>query len=81
MQVIILVGSCLADCLWKEKGITVGEGEAIGFNKKMKKVKVCKDGKIKVKKEKLVKFTLACNGKLILLRLTCKRICLAVTVP
>ena len=41
----------------------MGEGEAVGFKKSKGKVKVCVDGKIKVKNEKLVDFTLACNGK------------------
>ena len=62
IQVLMLARSSLSDCLWKQKGLTVGEGEAIGFKKKSGKVKICQDGKIKVKKEKLVKFTIACNG-------------------
>ena len=40
----------------------VGEGEAIGFKKKTGKLKICQEGKIKLKKEKLVKFLFACNG-------------------
>ena len=42
--------------------LSVGEGEAIGFKKKTGKLKICQEGKIKVKKEKLVKFLIACNG-------------------
>ena len=62
VQVLLVARSSLSDCLWKQKGLTVGEGEAIGFKKKTGKVKICQDGKIKVKTEKLVKFTIACNG-------------------
>ena len=60
--------SCLADCKWKQKGkeITVKEGEAVGFIKKLKLIKICdKSGKLKYKKEKDVPrgYKIACNGK------------------
>ena len=58
----MLYEESLADCLWKKRGVMVKEGEAVGFKKKKGKVKVCVDGKIKVKNEKLVEFSLACNG-------------------
>merc|ERR1711892_1113786 len=60
--VLLFVENCVPECLWKQTGLTVGEGEAVGFNKKRGKVKICDGGKIKVKNEKLVQFTLACNG-------------------
>ena len=53
----------MSECFWKKKGLMVEEGEAVGFKKKKGKVKICNDGKIKVKNEKLVEFTLACNGE------------------
>ena len=60
---LVSLDLCLADCEWKEKEITVSEGEAVRFLKKFKKVKICEDGKLKYKKIKDVDFTLACNGK------------------
>ena len=66
---VILVGSCCADCEWKQKGITVNEGEVVGFipQKKFtpKKVKICeKNGKLKYKPEEDVApgYKIACNG-------------------
>merc|ERR1711892_913880 len=60
--VLLFVENCVPECLWKQTGLTVREGEAVGFNKERGKVKICDGGKIKVKNEKLVQFTLACNG-------------------
>ena len=52
----------MGECEWKDKGITVAEGEAVRFLKKFKKVKVCKGGKLKYKKIANTKFSLACGG-------------------
>ena len=54
---VVLVGSCSADCKWNQKGITVKEGDVVGFRPKTKftpkKVKICqKSGKLKYKPEK-----------------------------
>ena len=62
---VMLVGTCSADCEWKEKGVTVKEGEVVGFVKVPKKVKICeKNGKLKYKREKDVApgYKIACNG-------------------
>merc|ERR1712179_352433 len=58
----VLVCCVSADCDWKEKDITVREGEAVRFLKKFKKVKLCLDGKLQYKPIKDVEFTVACNG-------------------
>ena len=74
---VTFLASVAAECEWKEKEITVQEGEAvrflllllllmmivtIRFLKKFKKVKLCLDGKLQYKPIKDVEFTLACNG-------------------
>ena len=65
----MLVVSCSADCEWKQKGITVKEGEVVGFIPKKKftpkKVKICeKNGKLKYKPEEDVApgYKIACSG-------------------
>ena len=60
---LLALSLCLADCEWKEKEITVKEGEAVRFLKKFKKVKICEDGKLKYKKIADTTYTLACNGE------------------
>merc|ERR1719273_1712756 len=59
---VMFLALAAADCDWKEKDITVQEGEAVRFLKKFKKVKLCLDGKLKYKPIKDVEFTIACNG-------------------
>ena len=73
---VTFLASVAAECEWKEKEITVQEGEAVRFLlllllmmivtnrflKKFKKVKLCLDGKLQYKPIKDVEFTLACNG-------------------
>ena len=60
----VLVGTCSADCKWREKGITVKEGEVVGFVRVPKKVKICKKNVLKYKLEKDVApgYKIACNG-------------------
>ena len=60
----MLVGTCSADCKWREKGITVKEGEVVGFSRVSKKVKICEKNVLKYKLEKDVApgFKMACNG-------------------
>ena len=63
---VVVSGQCLADCEWKKKGITVGEGEVVGFIVPKKKVGICENGRITYKLEKEVKkgYKLACNGEM-----------------
>merc|ERR1712055_536405 len=58
----LVVCLCLTDCDWKEKDITVKEGEAVRFLKKYKKVKICLDGKLQYKRIADVEFSFACSG-------------------
>ena len=60
---VLLVPLCLSDCEWKEKELTVKEGEAVRFLKKFKKVKVCEEGKLKYRKIADTDYTLACKGE------------------
>merc|ERR1711935_253127 len=62
LLLLVLICWVAAECEWKEKEITVAEGEAVRFLKKFKKVKLCLDGKLKYKPIKDVESTLACNG-------------------
>ena len=61
---VMLVDTCSADCKWKKKGITVEEGEVVGFVKVPKKVKICEKNVLKYKLEKNVDpgYKIACNG-------------------
>ena len=61
---VMLVGTCSADCEWKQKGIIVKEGEVVGFSRVSKKVKICERNVLKYKLEKDVAlgFKMACNG-------------------
>ena len=68
---VVLVGSCSADCKWRKKGITVKEGEVVGFSRVSKKVKICEKNVLKYKLEKDVApgYKIACNGINISLKL------------
>ena len=64
LQVVASLQVSLADCQWEEKGLTVGEGEVVGFMPEKSKVQICKKGKLVFRKEKRVSpYTLACNGE------------------
>ena len=47
----MLIDFCTADCEWGEKGLTVEEGEVVGFKSVPKKIRFCKNGKLIYKLE------------------------------
>ena len=53
----------------------MGEGEVVGFMPEKNKVQICKRGKFKFLKEKMVTrkgpYTLACNGESITFSVSC----------
>jgi hypothetical protein len=57
---VMLVGTCSADCKWREKGITVKDGEVVGFSRVSKKVKICEENVLKYKLA--TGYKIACNG-------------------
>ena len=69
IQAAFCISSCLADCDWEERGVTVKEGEVTAFDTAKMKVQICnKKGKLKFIKEKSKKvpkpLVLACNGEI-----------------
>eukprot|EP00092_Neocalanus_flemingeri_P065278 GFUD01079327.1.p1 GENE.GFUD01079327.1~~GFUD01079327.1.p1 ORF type:complete len:109 (-),score=22.99 GFUD01079327.1:59-385(-) len=68
MVLAVCVDYSLADCKWKEKGITVKEGEVVGFIPKKKftpqKIKICeKSGKLKyIPETDAPGYNIGCNG-------------------
>merc|ERR1719334_1397814 len=60
----LYVDTCMSDCKWRKKGITVKEGEVVGFSRVSKKVQICEKGILSFKLEKDLgkPLSLACNG-------------------